>query len=737
MQEHGTLIVVSCDTHLIEQVSENIIPFFGVTPQEVVGKEISALGDLAFASSLISIIASLTGSEKHRLFFRPDSMNKHIEITCTRSQNSILLECEVIQLIDVEDYRKLQAHVSTTLRCLAKSPTLLTLCEEAAARLRLMTDFDRVIIYKFDEQWNGEVLAENRAEGAETFLGLRFPASDIPAQARKLYTVKTSRYIPDVDYVPSPIYPIENPQTHSSTDLTLANLRSISPVHLEYLRNMGLRASMSFSLMQEGHLWGLISFAHTRGPRHVAKEVFEAVDLIREVISAHLAGKVGVEDLAGRRRVDLYLESLSDALHHTNKLRDVLWSQRLNLLALVEADGAALIHRDNLMLIGQTPTRSAIVEIVKVLSQTQAMKRDGLSAVHDLPHSHPELLTLTGIFCGTLIVQLSKQSEDEWLVYFRKELIHTVDWGGDPNKASEPDKAGLRIHPRKSFDLWREEVRGQASPWRFQEKRAAVELRLMITEHLAQQTGRLEAINSELIRSNLELDSFAHAASHDLKEPLRGIQNYTQFLLREERGKLSDLALKRLDTVTRLTVRMNDLLDSLLLYAQVGRSELCLQENDLRQLVAETLEMLRPWLNERSVDVEVLLTSRPIFCDSVRVMEVLSNLITNAAKYNTRPSKKIMIGSEALNGQNYFFVRDNGIGISKENLELPFRLFKRLHPKEAFGGGAGTGLTLAKAIVARHGGKIHISSEVGVGTSIYFTLSSSPMADEDSAPKGL
>lgn len=266
-------------------------------------------------------------------------------------------------------------------------------------------------------------------------------------------------------------------------------------------------------------------------------------------------------------------------------------------------------------------------------------------------------------------------------------------------------------------------------------------MRKRVENDLEAKTRELAARNLELERSNQELDDFAYIASHDLKEPLRGLHNYSMFLLEDYGGLLDDQGRAKLETLVRLTKRMEDLINSLLYYSRVGRVDLASRETDLSTVVTEVIESLAIPLQDAGVEIRIPMPLPTICCDTVRVGEVFRNLITNAMKYNDKPQKWIEIG--VANGQGQadgpcpsgtlacdahrlpvFYVRDNGIGIQKRHQEVIFRIFKRLHGRDQYGGGTGSGLTIVKKIVERHGGGIWIESSPGHGTTVFFTLQS-------------
>jgi two-component system, chemotaxis family, sensor kinase Cph1 len=279
--------------------------------------------------------------------------------------------------------------------------------------------------------------------------------------------------------------------------------------------------------------------------------------------------------------------------------------------------------------------------------------------------------------------------------------------------------------------------------------------------------ARVTRLNAELERSNIELDSFACVASHDLKEPLRGIHRYSDFLMEDYAGKLDEAGVEKLKTLVKLSQRMQTLVDSLLHFSRVGRADLALHEVDLDGIVSETLEMIAPWLQESGAVIRRPQQLPIVRADHARVGEIFHNLLVNAIKYNDKPLKWVEIGWEEATGRRgdggtggvsdkatmgeedkvisipvspsssfpvapspsrpvaqspIFYVRDNGIGIPERHYETIFDIFRRLHERDEFGGGVGAGLTIVKKIVERHNGRIWVESRVGVGTTVYFTL---------------
>lgn len=268
-----------------------------------------------------------------------------------------------------------------------------------------------------------------------------------------------------------------------------------------------------------------------------------------------------------------------------------------------------------------------------------------------------------------------------------------------------------------------------------QRDRELDEHRSNLEELVQERTSRLTDANEQLERSNQELDDFAYIVSHDLKEPLRGISRYSSFLFEDYEDELDDAGREKLETLQRLCSRQENLIDSLLHYSRVGRAELAIKETDLNGVVEEVMEMMNVTLQEKGIEIRIPRHLPAVRCDSVRIVEVFRNLITNAVKYNDKPEKWVEIGYErngrlpskddedsACDKGLVFYVSDNGIGIREKHQKSVFRIFKRLHGRDKYGGGTGAGLTFVKKILERHGGRIWLESSYGEGTTFYFTI---------------
>ncbi len=384
------------------------------------------------------------------------------------------------------------------------------------------------------------------------------------------------------------------------------------------------------------------------------------------------------------------------------------------VLDFVEATGAALMVSGQLELVGRTPREEEVRCLLQWLS---AHMEKEVFATDSLVTCLPEAAAYSDGASGLLALRFSKSKED-YMLWFRAEQVQSVNWAGDPGKPVDISGDQQRLMPRTSFAIWQEMVRRKSTPWLDVEKAAVEDLRLAILELVFRKADELGALYQNLERSHAQLDAFAYVASHDLKEPLRGIANYAVMLTEDYGDQLDEEGRNRLAALSRLSQRMDDLLNSLLEYSRVGRVNFADNEVDLNQVVADALETLRLRIAEQRTTVRLLGSLPMVRGDRSHLGEVLVNLISNAIKYNDKAEKWVEIGADSVS----VFVRDNGIGILPEHSEQIFQIFRRLHGREEFGGGAGAGLTITKKIIERHGGRIWMESTPGETTTFRFTL---------------
>ena len=594
-------------------------------------------------------------------------------------------------------------------------------------QIRKLTGFDRVMIYQFDETGAGNVIAEDRIEELESFLGLHYPDSDIPRQAKYLYTLNFLRLIPCIDYQPVPILSLEN-EVNEPLDMSLSILRSVSPLHLEYLQNMGVGASLSISLLKQGKLWGLIA-CHHQSPYFIPYEMRNICEFLGQVMSLELASKEANEDLDYKIFLKSVQSQLINSLGKAENITDALIKDRQKLLELVGATGAVIYTEENLIRVGQAPPEAVLPDLIAWLENR--FEQD-LFVTHSLPKIYPDAIAFKEVASGLLALSITKVQKN-YVLWFHAEVLQEVNWAGKPDKPKILEEDGTEtLTPRKSFKLWQEMLQQQSQPWKPWEIEGAIELRSAIVGIVLRKINELAEINLELERSNTELDAFAYIASHDLKEPLRGIHNYSNFLLEDYAEVLNAEGVDKLHTLIKLTKRMEDLINALLHFSRLGRQELSFQSFNLNQSLESISELFTVSKGGENIEISIPRSLPNIIGDRILLEEVFTNLISNAFKYNNQSEKWVEIGfldSEIPTSSTptktqllTFYVRDNGIGIQEKHLDTIFRIFKRLHGLNKYGGGTGVGLTIVKKIIERHHGRIWIESSYGEGTTFYFTL---------------
>ncbi|MGL5836582.1 MAG: ATP-binding protein [Waterburya sp.] len=727
IQPHGVLLVLQPDSLEIIQVSDNTQELIARQPQDLLGKPLSSL----FNSKQIAAIRQCLAEDFENvnpldLGIKGQNKSPRFDGIVHQRENVVLLEMERKTTKSESDFINFYQQVKGVVTKIQQAPTLREMCQTVTKEMRKITGFDRIMIYQFDAEESGIVIAEDTNQEIP-YLNLRYPASDIPKQARQLYTQNWLRSIPDRNYQPVKLIPSDNPVTGQPLDLSLSGLRSVSPIHLEYLQNMGVEASMSISLVQERQLWGLIACHHS-SPKYVPYGVRNVCEFIGQVMSLELATKEKAEDLDYKMTLKSLQTRFIESLSQSESLLDGLVKLKPSLPSLVNGTGAVVCSGDRYITIGQTPPEAALLDLLhwlKPLLQQDLFHTKSLSKVY------PPAESFKAIASGLLALEISKVHRN-YILWFRPEVLQTVSWAGEPNKPVIETTDGTgRLSPRKSFTHWREEVTGCSLPWKPCEIEAVAELRSLMVGVVLRQSDELTSMNIELRRSNDELDSFAYIASHDLKEPLRGIHNYANFLMEDHATELPEEGVRKLQTLVRLTQYMEDLLNSLLQFSRLGRAELLLESVNLQDLVQQVIATLTITRPEYSLEFRLPRSLPTIKGDQTQINELFTNLISNAIKYNDQPQKWVEIGWIKPEGEKKnsepstiltFYVRDNGIGIAEEHLNKIFQIFRRLHGRDEFGGGTGAGLTIARKIVERHDGTMWVESIPGRGSTFYFTL---------------
>jgi light-regulated signal transduction histidine kinase (bacteriophytochrome) len=717
---HGALLVLRRADLTVVQASANTAALLGATPEALLGRGLGAVLPADQASRLATFLRTepLDNGPLFALTAVPLGRSAAFDVTAHTQGGLAVLEWEPASRAGPPplDYYGL---LKKTVSRLQAEPTVRGYCRAVTQEVRALTGLDRVMVYRFQPDGSGWVFAESKRDDLNPYLDLHYPAADIPKPARDLFLKLWHRLVPDVRAKPAELVPLVNPVTNAPLDMTHCALRGASVMYTEYLRNMGVAAALVMPLIRDGRLWGLIA-THHYSPKYIPHHVRAACEFLAQVASLQLAAAEDREALEFRLRIRAAHEALVTRAGTPGTPLSALVTEAPGLLDLIDAGGAALEAGDDVWVAGRTPTAEQLRGLAAWLRE-RPTGPDPVFATNALPAAYPPADGFRDTACGLLAVPVSRTRSD-LLLWFRPERVETVNWAGYPyEKPVEVGPFGPRLTPRKSFELWKESVHGTAREWAEIEVDAAARLRASVVDVVIGHAEQLARVNKELQATVEELDAFAYLASHDLKEPLRGIHNYAAFLMEDFEGKLGPDGEAKLHAIMRLTQRMEALIESLLHYSRTGRGELLVRDKDLNALLRDVLDNLQARVAETGAEVRVPRPLPTVRCDPVLVGEVLENLISNALKYNDQPQKWVEVGCQD-GPVPVFYVRDNGIGIPDKHHGTVFRIFKRLHARDKYGGGTGAGLTIVKKIVERHGGRVWLESAEGAGTTFYFTL---------------
>jgi chemotaxis family two-component system sensor kinase Cph1 len=474
IQEFGVLLAMPAGFDRISQISRNTDLIFGVEPLELIGQRLSHVLGEENAARIARVLQEGTWKETNPIRFSVERNGSSLQVNAIvhRYDGLDFVELEPVSDQHAEAAKQSYRMVQTALTRLQRSLNSADLLETVVSEVHRITGYDRIMLYKFDPDDHGHVLAEHKQEHHQPFLGLHYPASDIPDQARRLYRENWIRYIPDARYKPVPIIPVVDEDHKRLTDLTHSVLRSVSPIHCEYLHNMGVAASMSVSVLRDGRLWGLIA-CHNDTPRYLPFELRAACELLGQVLSIRIGALEETELSAYRSRtVALQARFLAELPQYPN-LAAALVSESPNLLSFIAATGAAVCFGDTISTLGRAP---ADEQIRLILRSTLERVTAPIFVTDRLQDRVMEASSLTDTASGVLCFTVSR-AHNFHVLWFRTEQVQVMRWGGEPTKPVEFNEAAQRLSPRKSFEIWKQDVRGRSQAWLPPEIEAAAEIR--------------------------------------------------------------------------------------------------------------------------------------------------------------------------------------------------------------------------------------------------------------------
>lgn len=613
IQGFGFLVAVSFDW-IVQYVSANGADWLGASPDDTIGRPLGNFADADFLHTIRNHVQHLTGPDDvERVFgIRLTAQGELCDTAVHVSGSLIIIECEPARTGEEGN----DSMVRRIVQRLQAANSVDKLCKSAASLVQALTGFDRVMIYKFLHDDSGEVVAESRRQGVDSFMGQRYPASDIPRQARELYKRNLIRIIADVDGQPHDITPFVAPDG-MPIDLSNSVLRSVSPIHLEYLRNMGVGASMSISILLRGRLWGLIA-CHHYSPRRVPFNVRTAAELIGQMFSLALDAKIRESEIEAEKRAQEFHHKVLRMVGPEQGPVSQLAAMFGEMCGLVDCDGIGMIVDDEVELWEETPDPNQFAALVHFLNRSVS---NSIFVTHELGTLHPAAVDYAAKTSGMLVIPISRTPRD-YLIFFRREVTQEVKWAGNPDKPVTVGPMGSRLTPRKSFEIWQETARGQSEPWSSSHIRLAEALRVSLLEVILKHTDLIEGERKQA-RQRQEL------LIAELNHRVRNILGLIRGLIRQVNTpqRSTEAFVSTLDDRVQALARAHDQLTE---RQWVAGSLLALIENETAAYLAEKSERVIV----SGADVGLV----PQSFSALAL--VIHELTTNSAKYGALCDKR-------------------------------------------------------------------------------------------------
>ena len=722
IQSYGYLLALNKTDNTIQYCSENCTALFNKPLNQILGKPLSEFFKKEDADSFIIYSAKTEDAVKPFAFTLG---NQIFHITAFSTKENMVMEFEPfspegLELPDLFFQTKRFAYYTE------RADNLQILCQDVADETRKITGYDRVMIYRFDKDYNGQVFAESRIDSIEPFLGLYYPATDIPVQARELFLLTRTRMLANVQATNVPLYALDENADNKSIDLSLSTLRSFSPMHIQYLINMGVGATFTIALINHGKLWGLIACHH-----HAAKHIPYHVRLAAHLQGVFLSSQIEVRQVADEFELVKETGKKLDGLHKimTGSEQSLAQEQTLvELKNLLNADAVVIAYKETFYKHGLLPQDEKLNGLMNWLHTSIG---HGIFQTSKLGDSYPQAADLGSQIAGVVYLPIGTQTKNG-IAWIRQEVEKTVNWGGDPSKPMNIDSENQSLTPRKSFVLWKQSVKGQSIEWQKPEINAASVICSYIQHQLHLADMQVEELrylnlNERLKKANEELFNMNWISTHDLKEPLRKIQMFASVIL-QKRDEIPEWAITNILRMQSSAARMQNLIDSMLSYIKVINEEKQLVNIDLNGLLEEMKADLKERIEEKGGSLQW--ENLPVIQGTTfLIKQLFENLINNSLKFTKEGRPPVVTISSQLvdekamqdimpNSEHDYYkitVADNGVGFNPAYKKDVFRIFQRFHGQQYTG--TGIGLAICQKIAEAHDGFIEADGEEGKGAA--------------------
>ena len=711
IQSFGYLIGIDAASHTITFFSRNISDIFDIgSSQELFGRKLTD-----FPESFQSIIDSeiytsldkFTRRKNETYFYKIFIGDTEYHFSVFRSELYIFMEFEKVLINPnkrisnkydnfyiIDNEKELWNHLLET--------------------LSKVVNYDRMMVYKFMMDGSGKVIAEKKNENMESFLGLHYPESDIPKQARDLYLKKRKRIFSNVYADTVPILS----KSPENIDLTFSASRGMSPVHGQYLKNSGVASSFSVSIIIDDHLWGLVTCQNVE-PKHIDLEDRVQAGIFTALAANAYSSFKSKSELNYRLELNEKVSQLKTEFLKHNNLFDSLIECKTEIRNLPEADGLAIVSDENIITDGKTPNPESIRRIVQ---WAQENTNERIYVSRNFLKEHGDKLDLSEDAAG-IVIYFIERDKNEMLIWFRKEFDEHINWAGNPEKKvevfSQNGEEKQMISPRTSFRIFTENIKGNSKRWNSRNVSAVQAVRDLILETSHKNYNAIKRLNDELKKVNDELDSFSYTISHDLGTPLTVMKLNAQMLL----GNLTDDSVKsktKINTIIEEIDNMAEMMHDVLQLSRAKHSEIQLENLKTAHTIEKISQNAK--MTYGSPNSEIIIKECPdVLADKTMLHQVFLNIINNAVKYSSHKDfPKVEIeGTE--DGQAIIYrVSDNGIGIPEEEKHKMFKIFNRMDNAKKFKGN-GVGLSIVHRIMKRIGGNVDYESS-SEGTSFILTF---------------
>ncbi|PHN05137.1 ATP-binding protein [Flavilitoribacter nigricans] len=618
------------------------------------------------------------------------------------SSGHIVIELEPAtkfrEVYSAEHYVKMYA--TRTAPRFQQFESLADMAERMVETIRYITGMERVVLYRFNDDASGVVIAEAKVDEIESYLGVNYPASDIPAQARELYKKNWIRLTPDVNLKPARLLPAVEESGRPKLDLTHSLLRTMSPIHRQYIRNQGLCASFSMSLVTHDNLWGLIS-CHCRKPTYIPQDVRLQCENLSQLFSWHLYAKEEELHLNQRNRTEDAIRTMLDKVSANNPIVDIFSEHEEDILKIMDSEGFVFFSEGKTVSIGTVPEISVVQEFYDALDT----EKNRYYVTDQLVDKVSEESLLNGIV-GILLIPLLGQ-RNYFTAWFRKEHKREQKWVGLPNERSDASTKREKLTPRASFDIHVKKITGQSKKFTEIDIDMAIRFNRVFLAYVLEVQEKMRQDLLALEEQDRHRNEFLATLAHELRNPLTPIKTGIDILERNDDENIRNTVNS---TIRRQVKNLTKLIDDLMDISRVnkGKIKLDLQPVMIQETIGSALEISENALTSKQHESVIHMPEEPLWVrgDPTRLSQVFSNLLNNAAKY-TENGGEISIAVEKRKSDISVKIIDNGLGIPPHKLQRIFNMFTQVEEHGPHSnGGLGIGLALVKKLVELHDGSV-------------------------------